>query len=91
MTPIPPGGILKSMVIDPKLAQLKRIRGQIDGVIKMYEEERACIDICRQIIAVRSSLGRTARDMLTGETGKCSRESRTDDLDVVLKELFKYE
>lgn len=79
------------MQTDKKLAQLKRIRGQVDGIIKMYEEERACIDICRQIIAVRSSLGRTARDLLTGEACKCSREARTDDLDTVLKELFKYE
>ena len=79
------------MSTDPKLAQLKRIRGQVDGIIKMYEEERSCIDICRQIIAVRSSLGRTARDLLTGEACKCSRESRTDDLDMVLKELFKYD
>lgn len=79
------------MATDKKLAQLNRIRGQIDGIIKMYEEERTCIDIVRQIIAVRSSLGRTARDLLTGEAGRCSRESRTDDLDQVLKELFKYE
>ena len=79
------------MQTDAKLTQLKRIRGQIDGVIKMYEEERTCVDICRQIIAVRSSLGRTARDILTGEASKCSREARTDDLDLVLKELFKYE
>ena len=79
------------MQTDAKLTQLKRIRGQIDGVIKMYAEERTCIDICRQIIAVRSSLGRTARDILTGEASKCSREARTYDLDLVIKELFKYE
>lgn len=79
------------MPTDKKLAQLNRIRGQIDGIIRMYEEERACIDICRQIIAVRSSLGRMARDLLTGEACKCSKESRTEDLDQVLKELFKYE
>ncbi|PIR63948.1 MAG: hypothetical protein CO156_05935 [Candidatus Pacebacteria bacterium CG_4_9_14_3_um_filter_40_12] len=79
------------MQTDKKLAQLKRISGQIEGIVKMYEEERACIDICRQIIAVRGSLGRTARDLLTGEACKCSKEARTDDLDQVLKELFKYE
>ena len=79
------------MKTDKQLTQLKRISGQIDGVIKMYEEERSCVDICRQIIAVRSSLGRTARDILTGEASRCSLESRTDDLDQVLKELFKYD
>jgi len=91
LTHIPPGGIVTTMQADKKLSQLKRIRGQIDGVIKMYEEERECVDICRQIIAIRSSLGRTARDLLTGEACKCSLESRTSDLDKVLKELFKYD
>ncbi len=83
-------GYVMYMPTDPKLVQLKRIRGQVDGIIKMYEEDRSCIDICRQIIAVRSSLGRTVRDFLTGEACKFSRESRVDDLAVVLKELFKY-
>ncbi len=79
------------MNTDAKIAQLKRIRGQVDGIIKMYEEGRPCIDVVRQVIAVRSSLGRTARDLLTGEACKCSTEARTEDLSDVLKELFKYD
>lgn len=75
---------------DQLLVQLKRIRGQLDGVIKMYEDERACVDIVRQIIAARNSLARVARDLLTSEASNCSRERRIGDLDEVLKELFKY-
>jgi DNA-binding FrmR family transcriptional regulator len=75
---------------DPLLTQLKRIRGQLDGVISMYEDERTCIDIVRQIIAARSSLGRVARDLLTGEAKRCSKERRVGDLDAVLKEVFRY-
>lgn len=75
---------------DPVLTQLKRIRGQLDGIIKMYDDERACIDIVRQIIAVRNSLGRVARDLLTNEATRCSKDDRMEDLDEVLKEVFRY-
>lgn len=75
---------------DTILPQLKRIRGQIDGVVKMYDDERACVDIVRQVIAARSSLGRVARDLLTNEANRCSREKRNDDLDDILKEVFRY-
>lgn len=74
---------------DPALIQLKRIRGQLDGLISMYEDERACIDIVRQVIAARNSLGRVARDILTGEATRCTKQSRLEDLDMLLKELFR--
>ncbi len=75
---------------DPVLAQLNRIRGQLDGIISMYGNERGCVDIVRQVVAVRSSLGRVARDMLTNEASHCAREKRVDDLDEILKEVFRY-
>ncbi len=75
---------------DPTQVQLKRVRGQIDGIIRMYEDERACIDIVRQVIAARNSLGSVARDLLSHEASRCSREKRSADLEEVIKELFKY-
>ena len=85
-----PHGYIVTCMSDQVLNQLKRIRGQLDGVIKMYEDDRSCIDIVRQAIAARNSLGRVARDLLTNEASKCSRERRVGDLDDILKELFKY-
>ncbi|WP_019879807.1 metal-sensing transcriptional repressor [Succinispira mobilis] len=35
---------------------LKTARGQIDGIIKMLEEERYCVDISNQIIASQALL-----------------------------------
>ncbi len=78
------------MKTDPTQAQLKRIRGQIDGIIRMYDDERSCIDIVRQVIAARNSLGTVARDVLSNEASRCSREKRDADLEEVIKELFKY-
>lgn len=77
-------------VSDPTLSQLKRIRGQIDGVIRMYEDERVCTDIVRQIAAARNSLSRVARDLLSAEASRCGKERRVGDLDEVLKEVFRY-
>ena len=74
---------------DKIILQLKRIRGQVDGLIRMYQDERACVDIVRQVAAARNSLGRVGRDLLTNEASKCSREQNLDQLDQILKELFK--
>ncbi len=94
MTYIPPRGILKYMtnqeLDDQIINKLKRVRGQIDGLIKMYSNERSCIDITRQIIAARNSLGRIARDMFNQEAARCSKEKRISDLDQLLKEILKY-
>lgn len=87
--------MLLNMALVPKqhsdkvLLQLKRIRGQLDGLIKMYEDERQCIDIVRQVVAARNSLGRVARDLLTGEATRCSRERKFTELDQLLKELLQ--
>lgn len=75
---------------DQILTQLKRVRGQLDGIITMYADERACVDIVRQVIASRNGLSKVARDLLTTEATQCTKERRIEDLDEILKELFKY-
>jgi DNA-binding FrmR family transcriptional regulator len=75
---------------DPILAQLNRINGQVEGIIRMYQDERICVDIVRQVVAVRSSLGRVARDLLSDEAKRCTRKNAVNDLDEVLKEIFRY-
>lgn len=75
---------------DKILVQLKRIRGQIDGLINMYQDQRLCIDIARQILAARNSLGRVARDLLTNEAGRCTKIKDAKQLNEILKELLKY-
>lgn len=38
------------------LKRLARIEGQVRGIAKMIEDERYCIDVVRQIQAVKSAL-----------------------------------
>jgi len=97
LTRIPPGGIFtvvadqtQAKPVDPTLQQLKRIRGQLDGVIRMYEDERTCVDIVRQIIAARNSLTKVAQNVLLGEANRCTRQRDIQSLETVIAELFKY-
>ena len=74
---------------DKVSAHLNRIKGQVEGITKMYQEGRDCIEIVQQVAAARNALGRVAKDLLSGEASKCSREKRFTDLDAVLKEVFR--
>ena len=71
------------------IAQLKRIRGQVDGLIRMYQAERSCVEIAQQITAVRNSLARVSRDVLTQAADQCINEREQKQLNSILKELLK--
>jgi len=46
------------------LQLLKTARGQIDGIIKMIEEGRYCIDISNQILASQALLKKSNLEIL---------------------------
>ncbi|MDR3112959.1 MAG: metal-sensing transcriptional repressor [Endomicrobium sp.] len=54
---------------------LKTAKGQIDGVLKMIDEDRYCIDIVTQISASRAVLQRTVKEVLKGHMNSCVLES----------------
>jgi DNA-binding FrmR family transcriptional regulator len=56
----------------------------------MYEDERACVDIVRQIIAARNSLSTVAKAVLVGEANRCTKKQDVGSLEKVVAELFKY-
>lgn len=78
------------MSIDPIVIKLNRVKGQIEGIAKMYQDERQCVDVVRQLIAARNSLSSIARELLTDEASSCSKQRRTEDLENIIKEIFKY-
>lgn len=57
------------------LRLLKTVRGQIDGLIKMIEENRYCIDISTQILASQSILKKINLDILKGHFTHCIKDS----------------
>lgn len=50
---------------------LKTARGQIDGILKMIEEERYCIDISKQLMAVQSLLKKANMKILKDHMEGC--------------------
>ena len=53
------------------LRQLKTAKGHLEGIIKMVEENRYCIDISNQVLATRALLERTNRIILEGHIEGC--------------------
>ena len=54
---------------------LKTARGQIDGILKMVEEDRYCLDISNQLMATQSILKKANRMVLKAHMDCCVREA----------------
>ncbi|MEW8955657.1 metal-sensing transcriptional repressor [Clostridium sp.] len=54
---------------------LKTARGQIDGIIKMIEDDRYCIDISNQIIAAGAQIKRANMIILENHMNCCVKEA----------------
>ncbi|WP_138417369.1 metal-sensitive transcriptional regulator [Aquibacillus sediminis] len=54
--------------------RMKRIEGQVRGLLKMMEEEKECRDVVTQMSAVRSALDRTAALIVSSNLEQCIRE-----------------
>lgn len=51
--------------------KLKTARGQLDGIIKMIEEDRYCVDISTQISSALAILRKANLDILDGHIRSC--------------------
>lgn len=56
---------------DDLLKRLSRVRGQVDGVRRMIDEERYCPDIMQQISAAHSALRAAEKVLLTSHLDHC--------------------
>ena len=61
------------------LQALKTSKGQIEGIIKMLEEERYCVDISNQIIAAQSLLKKANLLILKQHLSHCVKEAILSD------------
>lgn len=72
------------------LQSLKTARGQIDGIINMIEEERYCIDISNQILAVQSLVKKSNMLILKQHLEHCVKEAcQNNDADAKIEEIIK--
>ena len=55
--------------------RLRRLEGQVRGIIKMLEEDRYCIDVLTQMQAVKSALARAESEILKDHANNCVTEA----------------
>ncbi|MSO41425.1 MAG: metal-sensitive transcriptional regulator [Solirubrobacterales bacterium] len=72
---------------DDLIKRLRRIAGQIDGLERMVEDERYCIDILTQVSAAQAALDKVALALLDDHARHCvigadasDREQRTEEM-----------
>lgn len=54
-----------------QVTRLKRIEGQVNGVVKMIEEGRYCMDILIQLRAARAALKKVEEQVLRDHLNHC--------------------
>lgn len=67
------------------LTQLKTARGQLDGIIRMIEDGRYCIDISNQIMASQALLKKAQKHILVQHMQHCVLDAMNSD-DPVMKQ-----
>ena len=80
--------------VDPLL---RTARGQMDGVLKMIEDDRYCMDIVSQLQAVESLVHKAQREVLRAHLAGCvqaafdtvDEQARKEKIDEVEKLLDK--
>ena len=74
-----------------QIANIRRIKGQIEGVERMINEGKYCIDILNQIKAVRNALSTVEGKVLKSHLQSCIKDALKNDknLDTKVEELIK--
>lgn len=57
---------------DANVKHLRRIEGQVRGVLRMVEEDRYCADIVTQVAAIRESLQSVSKNLLRNHLRHCA-------------------
>ena len=75
---------------DKVVPLIKTARGQLDGILKMIDEDRYCIDISNQVLAeiIRAHLAGCVKDSLTGGTPE-EVETKLDEVMSVLDKMSR--
>lgn len=76
--------------VDPVIARLNRIEGQVAGIRRMYEKDACdCEAIVQQVQAARSALGKVAGLVLTDEVDRCVEEEDIKRIKKIVDDTFK--
>lgn len=74
-----------------QLGRLRRIHGQLAGIIKMIEDERYCVDILTQTRAVRAAVKKVEQGILENHIDHCLNQAaasgEANEVEQKLKEI----
>lgn len=54
---------------------LKTARGQIDGLLKMVEEDRYCVDVSNQLLATEAIIRKVNREVIKAHLHCCVKDA----------------
>jgi CsoR family transcriptional regulator, copper-sensing transcriptional repressor len=57
---------------------LKTTRGQLDGIIKMVEDDRYCVDVSKQLLAVQALLRKANLKIIDNHIRGCVKDAIHD-------------
>lgn len=66
--------------------KLNIARGQLEGVIKMIDNDRYCIDVSNQIMAIISLLKNVNKDVLTAHLHSCVETALESDDEALISQ-----
>ena len=56
---------------------IKTARGQLDGILRMIEEDRYCVDISNQLMATQAILRKANKEIIAAHMNCCVRSAFT--------------
>jgi len=60
---------------------LKTARGQLDGILRMIDEDRYCIDIFNQLLATESILKKANKEIISAHLEHCVKDAFSSEQD----------
>lgn len=75
---------------DKVVRSIKIARGQLDGILRMVDENRYCVDISNQLMATQALLGSVNREILRAHIRSCVAEGlKTDEPNPKVEEALQ--
>lgn len=74
--------------VGPLVTRLRRVEGQVRGVIAMVEDDRYCMDILTQIQAVKAALRKVEDEILKSHTAHCVEQAISEGSAKAQREKF---
>jgi DNA-binding FrmR family transcriptional regulator len=75
--------------VEDTVARLRKVQGQVAGIVRMIEEGRDCADVVQQLAAARRALDRAGMKLLASGLQSCLDEQRARGVESGVPEEFE--